>query len=82
MLVHAARKEGLIEPDIMRQHPENSILKKSELDTAPTGGYSVERPVNTGRSVYKVNIIDSTVSPHQPTGHVYFGSMAHPKAPE
>ena len=53
-----------------------------EVDATPTGGYAVERSVNTGRSVYKINAIDDTVSPHQPAGHVYFGSMAHPKAAE
>ena len=42
----------------------------------------MEYSVNTGRSVYKIDVIDDTVHPHAPVGHVYFGSMAHPKAAE
>ena len=30
----------------------------------PLEGYSAEHTVNTGRSVYKVDVIDDTVVPH------------------
>jgi len=82
LLVHTARKHGLIDPILTRRKYEPTAIAKLSFDTTPEGGYSVEHTVNTGRSVYKVDVIDDTVHPHAPVGHVYFGSMAHPKAAE
>ena len=62
LLVHSARKHGLIDPSLARREYNTATIARLAFDTTPGGGYSVEHTVNTGRSVYmyKVDVIDGT----------------------